>query len=106
MDRHYEIEILDVRNGLGALRLRGALDLGAREDVRESITEAATADGVTSVLVDLSGVTFLDSEALAGLIEGFLKARETGVAIRAVNAVGIVRRVLAVTGTLDLFGAE
>ena len=105
-ERYYSIETYEPVNGLGTIRLGGSLDIGARDDVRDSITEAGAAPGLSSLLVDLSGVAFLDSEALAGLIEGFLKVRETGVPIRAVNANGIVRRVLDVTGTLELFEAD
>jgi anti-anti-sigma factor len=105
-ERYYSIDTFVPEDGLGTLRLGGSLDIGAREDVRDSIADAATAPGLSSLLVDLGGVTFLDSEALAGLIEGFLKVRETGMAIRMVNANGLVRRVLEVTGTLELFGAD
>lgn len=99
-DRYYRIDVLGPRDGLATIRLGGSLDIGAREDLRDAIGGIAA----TTVLVDLGAVRFLDSEALAGLIEGFLKARESGVDIRAVNARGIVLRVLEVTGTLELFG--
>ena len=102
---YYTIERLAPAGGVGTLRLSGSLDIGARDDVCDAITAAAGAPGVASLLVDLGGVSFLDSEALAGLIEGFQKARQT-TPVRMVNAHGIVRRVLAVTGTLELFGAE
>jgi anti-sigma B factor antagonist len=105
-ERYYSIDTFVPKNGLGTLRLGGSLDIGAREDVRDSIMEAAAAPGLRTLMVDLSGVAFLDSEALAGLIEGFLRVRETGVGIRMVNAYGIVRRVLEVTGTLELFGTD
>jgi anti-anti-sigma factor len=104
-ERYYSIDTFVPQDGLGTLRLGGSLDIGAREDVRDSIADAGAAPVLDALLVDLGAVTFVDSEALAGLIEGFLEVRETGVAIRMVNAHGIVRRVLEVTGTLELFGA-
>ena len=53
--------------------------------------------------MDLSEVTFLDSEALAGLITGFTAAREAGCRFTAGGAQGLTQRVLTVTGTLAFF---
>lgn len=103
-DGYFTIDASGPAGGVVRLRLGGSLDIGARDDVREAIITAAAGDGVTSVTVDLEQVRFLDSEALAGLIEGFLRARSAGVAVRAVHPQGIVLRVLEVTGTLELFG--
>jgi anti-sigma B factor antagonist len=58
---------------------------------------------VSRIEVDLSQVTFLDSEALAGLIQGYDAARRAGRDFAAVGAQGLVHRVLVVTGTLGLF---
>jgi anti-anti-sigma factor len=100
-DNYYSIDVGGPLDGVATVRLGGSLDIGAREDVRDAIVRVEA----ERVLVDLGNVRFIDSEALAGLIEGFLKAREGGVDIRAVNVRGIVHRVLEVTGTLELFGA-
>jgi anti-anti-sigma factor len=105
-EQYYSIDTFVPSGGIGTLRLGGSLDIGARQNLRAAIIDAGAAGGVETVLVDLGGVTFVDSEALAGLIEGFLEARATGVGVRAVNANGIVRRVLDVTGTLQLFEAD
>ena len=101
-DNYYSIDVDGPRDGLATVRLGGSLDIGAREDLRDAIVRVEAA----RVLVDLGQVRFIDSEALAGLIEAFLKVREGGVEIRAVNVRGIVHRVLEVTGTLELFGAS
>jgi anti-anti-sigma factor len=99
-DPYYTIDVAGPRDGLATIRLGGSLDIGAREDLRDEIGRVRAA----TVLVDLGAVRFIDSEALAGLIEGFRTARAGGVRIRAVNACGLVRKVLEVTGTLELFG--
>lgn len=89
-------------SGNGHLRLSGSLDIGAREDVVAGIV-AAVDQGAPAIVVDLGDVAFLDSEALGGLIQGYHAARQAGVTFRVVGARGIVHRVLAVTGTLELF---
>ncbi|MET0424879.1 MAG: STAS domain-containing protein [Actinoplanes sp.] len=82
------------------LALAGELDINVRDDLREQIL-AAVADG--DVTLDLDQVTFIDSEALSALIDGYNTARECGTRFGVINAHGLVERVLAVSGTLDLF---
>jgi anti-anti-sigma factor len=82
------------------LRLDGELDINARDDLREALL-LAIADG--DVVVDLEGVSFLDSEALGALIDGFNTSRERGVGFRVVNARDVVERVLSVSGAKELF---
>ena len=83
------------------LYLSGELDINARDDLHTAIV-AALGDG--DVVLDFAGVTFLDSEALGSMIDGYNDARERGAGYRAVNAHGLVERVLTVSGARDLFG--
>lgn len=84
------------------LRIRGALDLSAREDLTAAITDIVGA-GCDQLVIDLAGVTFIDSEALGGLLDGYATADQEGVKVTATGAQGIVRRVLQITGLLALF---
>jgi len=86
------------------LRLGGELDINARDDVRDAILSALDA-GAADILVDLSGVSFIDSESLSALIEGYNACRSRDVAFRVANAHGLVDRVLTVSGAMELFGA-
>ncbi len=86
------------------LRLTGELDINARDELRDAI-QAALDDDAADIVIDLGGVTFLDSEALGGLIDGYNAAQARTVGFRVVNARGLVDRVLSVSGALDLFGA-
>ena len=83
------------------LRLGGELDITARDDLHAAIL-AALADG--DVVIDLDAVTFIDSEALGALIDGYNQARAKPAGFRVVNANGLVARVLKVSGATDLFG--
>lgn len=84
------------------LHLDGELDITARDDLRDAIL-AALVSG--DVVVDLDAVTFIDSEALGALIDGYNEARARPAGFRVVNANGVVARVLKVSGALELFGA-
>jgi anti-anti-sigma factor len=82
------------------LVLDGELDINARDDLHEAIVSALEAG---DVVVDLGGVTFLDSEALGAMIAGYNAAIAGGTRFRVVNASGVVARVLDVSGAQELF---
>ncbi|WP_250002408.1 STAS domain-containing protein [Actinoplanes sp. M2I2] len=85
------------------LRPLGELDINARDDLYASILGALrTAD---RVVIDLAGVTFIDSEALGALIEGYNAAVANGAGYQVVNAQRGVARVLNVSGAQELFDA-
>ena len=83
------------------LRVTGELDIDARDDLYDAIV---TALGAGDVVVDLAGVTFLDSEALGALIDGYNQAQAGAADFRVVNPRGLVGRVLTVSGAMELFG--
>ena len=83
------------------VRPDGELDINARDDLRATILDALAASG--SVVVDLGDVTFIDSEALGALIDGYNAATSSGAGFRVVNARGAVARVLNVSGAQELF---
>ena len=84
------------------VRASGELDINARDDLYETIV-AALAMG--DVVVDLADVTFIDSEALGALIDGYNAATARDLEFRVVNPRGLVGRVLSVSGALELFGS-
>src|SRR5690348_15930640 len=78
------------------LRLGGEFDLEAHQALRDALLPPIAAG--QDVLVDFGAVTFLDSESLGALIEGFNAADAAGRRLRITGARGAVRRVLEVTG--------
>ena len=99
MTEHFAI----ARRQTTHLTLRGEFDLEARDTLRGALLEAVEAG--SHLMVDLTAVTFLDSEALGALVEGYNEARARPAGFRVVNANGLVARVLKVSGALELFGA-
>jgi anti-sigma B factor antagonist len=66
---------VDVRpDGAAVMRLVGRLDLSSAADVKQRLTRAI-AEGHRLVVVDLDGVTFIDSSGLGALISGLKAAR-------------------------------
>ena len=76
-------------------RPSGELDAFTVGQFRESLTELA---GGERVLIDLSGVPFLDSAGLGALIGGVRRARESGGDVAVYGARPAVARLLHTTG--------
>lgn len=87
------------------VRLFGDLDGDARDELRRELHDAVHDNAAPLVVVDLHGARFLGPEAISALLGGLLRAEEAGKAAHIVNARGVVRTVLQVTGVLDHFGA-
>ena len=88
-----------------AVRLSGELDINARDELTALLLDAA-AGPVRSIVVDLADTEFMDSEAVAALVDGYTAAREAGKSFRLAGAQGLVGRVLEVAGLLRLAGEE
>lgn len=102
-DRFAESERpLDVQvRALGPDRLlvtvTGALDLHSAPPLTEALQPLLGARGRT-VLVDLAGVTFLDSSGLTCLIAAYRTTRDTGARVALVAPSPPVRAMLELTG--------
>jgi anti-anti-sigma factor len=83
------------------LTVSGELDISARDELLAEILAALDRG---DVVVDLGEVSFLDSEALGALIEGYNAAQSRAAGFRVIQARGLVERVLTVSGALQLFG--
>lgn len=68
--------------------------------------EADSAGSGAELVVDLSGVRFLDSTGIRGLIEVERAALDRGQRVVVTGAAGVVRRSLEVTGVLEHLGRE
>jgi anti-sigma B factor antagonist len=64
-------------DGLGVVRLDGRLDIGSAAEVKQAFA-SEVADHRTRIVVDLAGVTFIDSSGLSTLVSGLRTARQAG----------------------------
>jgi len=62
--------------GCTVVAFEGDIDLQSSPDARAALLAAVSA--ADSILVDLSGVTYIDSSGVASLVESFQNARKTG----------------------------
>ena len=88
------------------LALDGEFDITSRDDLERAVLDAVAAAGTGDVVVDLHGVSFIDSEAVAAIIAGYRAALAAGSGYRLARARGLVRRVLDIAGLWDLIGEE
>jgi len=88
--------------GEPTVEVSGELDLASAEDFATQVGESAGDANV--VVLDLSGVTFMDSTGLAALIKIRNRLTDRGGDLRLAAASRAVERVLELTGMSDTFG--
>lgn len=89
---------------MGILKLAGEVDLSSAQ-VLTSQFKAILRDGFSSVVIDATGVTFMDSTGLHALVEGKRLIHENGTEIVLVPSPQ-VRRVLELVFPDPLFAAR
>ena len=86
---------VDTEGGTRICRLSGELDSFTAAALREVLAGLAS---VRAVVLDLSGVVFIDSSGLGALVGGVRRARELGGAVALASPTRAVDRVLRVAG--------
>jgi anti-sigma B factor antagonist len=90
-----EVETVE-EQGLVKLLLRGELDLSTVSKAEEELRRAESAEPGVLVL-DLSGLTFLDSTGLRLIVTADHRAREQGRRVAVVKGPDTVQRVFSIT---------
>lgn len=80
----------------------GRLDAQAAPAARQAL-EALAAGGARRIVVDLAGVTFLDSSGLGALVAGLKAARARGAELRLAAPGAQVRELLRLTALERVF---
>jgi anti-anti-sigma factor len=94
------------RDRVVTVGVTGEIDLAAGPALEAGIMAGLEELGVDTVLVDLAGVTFLDSSGISVLLKGRRAADSLGRGYRVVGADGIVRKVLDLTGVWPLLSDQ
>jgi anti-sigma B factor antagonist len=87
---------------LPTLQASGELDLAVAPWLHDQL-EALFVGGATSIVVDLTAATFLDSTALGVLVGALNRCRELGGEAHLVVAEPQILRVLSITGLTEAF---
>jgi anti-sigma B factor antagonist len=92
---------LDTEDGARVLRISGDLDIAVEDDVVGAVADALATEPPPAYLVlDLSGVEFMDSSGLRALLRVH---NRHGDQVRLGPVSAVVERLLELTGTADLF---
>ncbi len=92
-----ENELLTVTTTEAGLRVRGELDAGSSWVLRDQLDPLPQGDG-GGVVVDMAGVSFVDSSGLRVLIDAHLRAERHGRSLVLVEPSPAVRRLLEISG--------
>lgn len=95
----------DFDDGTVRVSLRGELDLAGSQQMEDSLAEIDGRDPAR-VIVDLSGLAFIDSTGLRLLLQADARARERGYDLVLRPGAPPVQRVFEVTGALDVLRFE
>jgi len=82
----------------------GELDASTSAHLEEVVRGCLRERDARGIEVDLAGVTFLDSAGIQGLLTCRRHAHEAGCRLRLSNPAPLVRRVVEITGLLEIFG--
>jgi anti-sigma B factor antagonist len=98
-----EIEIEVARRGASTVvAARGEVDVATAPALRDGLDEALDG-GPGPVVVDLTGVTFIDSTGLGVLIGARRRCDEVGRELRVVVSEPRILKVFEITGLTELF---
>ena len=93
------VSIITRRQGDTAIvAIDGAIDISNVGQMDDQVTAAVESADTTNVLVDLSGLTFMDSSGISSLLKGRRRADALGTQYQVAGAEGLVRQVLDLTG--------
>ena len=96
-----ELSIRTSREGTTATVVaEGEIDLSTTDELRSAVTAAA--DGVETLLLDLTAVEFIDSAGLGGLLELRSTLRSRAVTLQISAGDGPVRQAMEITGLSEL----
>ena len=92
---HVEI-LVEARGDTTVVRVVGVLDALALPEVSRTLTDAQRGEG--PVVVDLEGVTFMDSRGLGALLAAYERSREGAPPVSIFKPSEAVQRLLDVSG--------
>ncbi len=95
MGRYEEVAVED-RDGWQVLTLAGEIDVATAPRLRDRLVQLIT-DGPPRLVVDMSGLSFIDSMGLGALVSGLKRARAHDGDLRLAGASDHVAKVLAIT---------
>ena len=97
---NFRIETIDTESGI-TIKLRGELDSATSDEVMSRFEQVAADREIEDLVLDLSGVSFIDSTGMRAIILIERRAGERGVALSIVPPPDALTDLLAVTGLAE-----
>ena len=91
-----------VAGGTKIIALDGDFDAANSADIEQRLFEASGPE-LTDILIDLRGVSFLDSKTVQVLVRGVTRARERGIGFALIRPNPVVWRMFVLAGLSTLF---
>lgn len=91
------------RNDVTVLDIKGKITIGAAEEaLREAVHNALT-NGAQKVLLNLQGVTTIDSSGVGELVSAYTSATNRGAKIKLANLPPKINDILTITQLITVF---
>ena len=98
------VEITMEKIGAGHLMLlKGDVDMNTSPDVRSGLAEVFKQGGAKALLINLSGVRYMDSSGIATLVEAMQNCMKSGMKLRLVDLSPSVRDVFELARLSSIF---
>jgi anti-sigma B factor antagonist len=88
------------------VRLTGRVDVDSSPDLRDRLRSLLSQEALPEIIVDLAGVSYIETSGIATLIEALRIARHRQTNFRLQGLSGAGLRLFEVTGMLALFEAS
>lgn len=103
-DRPLDIRV-DQREGLAVVALNGSCTMDVSTQIQQRLVDLVS-DKLPALVIDMSGLDFIDSTGLGGIVAAHLRARRHRGVIRLVNPKPAIREILDVTRLIQLFPVD
>ena len=90
--------MLSAENKVLTAAVRGEIDHHCARSIREEIDAALTAEGPDKLVIDMGGVTFMDSSGLGLVLGRYTKSEQAGIEFSVRGARGRVRQMFDMAG--------
>lgn len=89
----------------GVVSAAGELDANSEARLRSAVDELLT-EGCSTLILDLAGISFIDSSGLSALIYAYKRALESGGSLSLRSPSATVTRLLELTGQTERFAVS
>lgn len=88
------------------LAVAGEIDMASVDELQAAISDAVTRVDTSTVVIDLTDVSFCDSIGIGTLVRAHVEAAQHGTVVQISNPQRQIRRVFEITGVLDILSGD